>query len=228
MARQLHKPILVCGLIAIVGICQFAFGVSAAIQQSRERYEMTNQFLSDLGRNDNPHAAAIFNPAVIMLGVALIPFFLVMPGVLARFRGTLRISGVTAACGLIGIGLTPYDDWYVAHLMFLTMWVAPMLLMMIVFLLSALGTGLLHNGRLGSRWLLLATGSAVLAIGGYALIDNHHGHVVFQKIVAVLAVAWFVLVFLSVVITTVGSLTRRTEIVERQAISYLRTLEHRR
>ncbi len=224
MQRQLHKPILFCGLVAIVGIIQFGVAVGGAMNASAQEYRMTSQFLSDLGRSDNPASAPIFNRGVIFLGLTLIPFFLVMPRVLHRLRTTLRVAGVMSACGLIGIGLTPYDRYFAAHQVFLVLWIAPMLLLMVLFFINAVLDGF------ATRWLTISTLLTVFAVCGYALIGIHQGHVVFQKLVAVLAVGWFALVFLSVLVTTVGSITSRREIVEHQAAKYLRSIErnHRR
>lgn len=219
MRRQIHKPILFTGMAAVFGIVQFAAAVTLAMNVS-EDYAMTGQFLSDLGRADNAEAAPIFNRGVVILGVLLIPFFLVMPRVLQRFRNLIRVAGVVSACGLIGIGLTPYDQFFVAHQLCLAMWVAPMLLLMVTFFVAAVLDGF------ATRWLTIGTIVCLIAIFGYITAGSHQGHVVLQKAVAVLAIWWFAMVFLTVVVTTVGSITLRREIVERQAQSYLRMIKH--
>jgi hypothetical protein len=93
-----------------------------------------------------------------------------------------------------------------------------MIVMVITFFLAS-------NSQGGSKILAAATLLLVLAIGAYALVDHHDGHVVFQKVVALLAVVWFCLVFASVSVSTIRLVSKRRRIVEQQSLRYLEVMK---
>jgi hypothetical membrane protein len=119
--RQVNRAIVFCGIVALGGIGQFVYSTVVAIEHYGCDYSITSNFLSDLGRTKtvgggtNTVSAAIFNRGAILLGVSLLPFFGIRPSVVEKYRKTMRSSGILSSAGLIGIGLTPYDQYYVAH-----------------------------------------------------------------------------------------------------------------
>lgn len=222
---QLHRRNAVYGLIAGAGILQFAICVLLAISHYPGEYSLANNFLSDLGcgatafGNDNRESAAIFNRSILCLSVALVPYFLVMPSSLPRMRHVLRALGVLSAAGLAGIGLTPYDRFQEAHIAALALWLGPLVVMVLMHLILAA-----LDGRVTQA---LAWGSAALlvAVALYAEVAATTGHATFlQKVVIVLAAAWFVALLGSVSVETVRSLSSRQEIADRQARAYLQLI----
>ena len=224
---QLNKTNLVCGFVALLGIAQFGYGLVRAVRCYPGGYLLSEHFLSDLGRTVtsngqiNTVSASIFNQSVIVLGCSLIPFFLAMPEVLETGRWLVRLSGVLSALGLVGIGLTPYNSHLAAHLVALCLWLVPMLVSIVVFSVSAeLG------GRLRTL-VFVGMAGVVFAFCGYAFVESHYGHVVFQKILVVLAVLWFCLVFACVSVSTIQSMSSRKLVAERQARAYLKVIQRR-
>ena len=230
MAWRLNRINLVCGVVALVGIGQFLYAVVDAMNAFPGGYSIAENFLSDLGRTtthnnqDNTASASIFNRSIIALGISLVPFFSVMPSVLDRRVWMIRSAGVLSATGLIGIGLTPYDLYFVEHHLALALWIIPLLVTVVAFAVSA------ELDRLASAILSLCTLLVVIAAGAYAFAGDLSGHVIFQKVLVVLATAWFCLVFLIVSMTTIRSITSTRLIAEKQARQYLKVIQrnHRR
>ena len=227
MSWQFNKTNLVCGVVALCGIAQFVYALVHAVRAFPGGYQVTEHFLSDLGRTvtangqDNAVSAALFNHSVIWLGLLLIPFFAAMPSVLENGRFLVRVSGVLSACGLIGIGLTPYDVHLAAHTIALGCWIAPMLVAVVAFFASAELSGKLRTA------LFLGTTAVVLSVCAFTLSESHRSHVVCQKILAVLAAIWLLLVFVSVSVSTIQSFTSRRLIAEEQARQYIKAIERR-
>jgi hypothetical membrane protein len=225
MTWEFHKTNLVFGLVAFLGIAQFLYSAPHAMSVYPGGYSVTENFLSDLGcrathrHEDNSASALIFNRSIVVLGFSLIPFFTVMPAVLPRRGLTIRCSGLLSAIGLIGVGLTPYDQYFVEHHLALGLWIAPMLVMVVNF---AAGADL---GRTVSTSLTVCTSLVVLAAWAYAFAGDHRGHVIFQKALAIFAVFWFCLVFLIVSVSTVQSVSSRRLTIERQARQYLEVIQ---
>jgi len=226
MSWRVNKLVLVFGLLAMSGIAQFVFSLALAIDQygDEDGYSITENFLSDLGRTrtvdglNNVAASAIFNRSVVILSLSLVPFFCALTTVLHKHRASVPSFGVVSSLGLVGIGLTPYDRYFVAHNVALGLWLGPMLVMVLGFYRSFRSEGAASRKLAGVTVLLL------LATIGYALVNHHSGHVVFQKIVAVLAVIWFLLVFVSVSVSTIQSVSPRQLLAERQAIRYMEVI----
>ena len=227
MPWQFNRANLLFGLVAWLGILQFAVSVYHAMTIYPDGYSITGNFLSDLGRmethngNDNSVCASLFDRSVIVLGISLIPFFAVMPSVLQQGRSVLRVSGVLSAIGLIGIGLTPYDRYFFAHHVALGLWIGPMLVTVVTFFVCAKQDGM------SSLMLSTATFFVVLAVIAYAFAGSHDAHVVFQKVLAVLAGCWFILIFITVSVSTIRTISSRRLFVEQQARQYLKVLQRR-
>lgn len=226
MSWRVNKAARVFGLFAMFGIGQFAFSLVLAVDRygDEDGYSATENFLSDLGRTrtidglNNVTASAIFNRSVVILGLSLVPFSCALTTVLDKHRVAVPAFGVVSSLGLMGLGLTPYDRYFVGHNVSLGLWLGPMMVMVLAFLRS------LRSEGAGSRKLAGVTVLLVLATIGYALVNHHSGHVVFQKIVAVLAVIWFLLVFASVSVSTFQSVFPRQLLAERQAMRYMEAI----
>jgi hypothetical protein len=230
MTWTFNKVNLVCGLIALLGIAQFIYAVPQAMSVYPGGYSIAHNFLSDLGCTvtssylDNSASASIFNRSIIVLGFSLIPFFVVLPTVLGDAHWIIRCSGVLSAMGLIGIGSTPYDRYFVEHFVALGLWITPMLIVVVTFAFS------IELGGIASLSLSVCTFLVVSAAGAYALAGSHSGHVIFQKALAILSMFWFFLVFVIVSVSTIQSIPSTRQIAERQAREYLNIIKsnHRR
>ena len=222
MTWELHKTNFCCGIVALAGITQFVCAVVRAIH-TMDGYSITENFLSDLGRTHSS-SASLFNGSAVILGISLVPFFTAMPDVLERGQTVVRLSGVLSSLGLVGIGLTPYDKYFVAHHVALALWIGPMCMLVLSFFTIA------SSGGRTNVALAVGTLLVLLSVGAYAFAGSHGGHVILQKVLAILAVVWFCLVFISVTVTTMGSFPARRIIAERQARQYLQVIRrnHRR
>lgn len=230
MTLEVNKTQLIFGLVALLGIAQFLYLVPRAMSVYPGGYLISHNFLSDLGctvtssGRDNSASATIFNRSIILLGILLIPFFTALPTVLENPHWIIRCAGVLSALGLIGVGSTPYDRYFVEHFVALGLWIFPMLVMVVTFAVSA------ETDRITSLALLFCTFLVLLAAGAYAFAGYHSGHVIFQKILAILSIFWFCLVFVIVSVSTIQSIPSTRLIAERQARKYLNIIQrdHRR
>ena len=234
MHRRFELTHFLIGVLAWVGIGQFAGCVFVAVRMypgqaasSRVEYQLSQNFLSDLGctqtatGRNNTEVAGIFNRSVVALGLAMIPFLLLLPADWEQGRTIMQIAGVSSAVGLIGIGLTPYDRYFIAHHVALGLWLLPLFLIVVAYFVAYL-----HRGE-ASPWLGAGTIVLLAAMAGYALAGSHSGYVVFQKVMALCALAWFAAVFARVGVIMVQSLpSRRRRLVEQQARHYLANLSH--
>jgi hypothetical membrane protein len=123
------------GVVQFLCLCTLAmlwYPGGTLLQENTVGYSFSENFLSDLGRTvswsgqPNGTAATLFNTAVVVLAVSLIPFFLFLPAH-APDRSTVlwvaAVFGVGSALALMAIGLTPYDTHFVAHHRALCFWV---------------------------------------------------------------------------------------------------------
>ncbi|MEQ8836928.1 MAG: hypothetical protein RID07_09000, partial [Lacipirellulaceae bacterium] len=176
---------------------------------------------------DNTTSAKYFNQSIILLGLLLIPFFLAMPSMLEEGQQIVRSAGVLSAGGLIGLGLTPYDQQLVGHLASLGLWLLSTLLL-VVMLFYLLGSRLNGFSRIVST---IATLAVIFAACGYLFIGTPSGHVLFQKLVVIVVAGWFCLLLLVVSVTTVEAVLPHKLLIEQQARDYLEhisTHSHRR
>ena len=131
---------LLVSLVACAGILQFLASLFLAVnlyaggtgmQPESKGYSWTGNFSATGGAHGpgqaqtTPSPARMFNRSVLLLGSSLLPFFAVLPSVLERNRAAIWLAGTLSACGLVGIGLTPYDRHFVAHHIALGAWVGP-------------------------------------------------------------------------------------------------------
>ena len=227
---QFNRTNIVCGSIAILGIVQFAASVIHSIGEYPGGYDVGTHFLSDLGRTrtltgfNNEICASRFNRSLILLGILLIPFFVTMSSTFEHGRAVSTASGVCSAVGLIGIGSTPYNVYLLEHLMALGMWLVSTLLMVASFFVYS------RLNRISSLLLAVITLCFFGVAWKYVSAGSHTGHVVFQKILVVVAICWFVLVFLIASISTIHSIASFRLTQEHSARRYIRAIErsHRR
>jgi hypothetical membrane protein len=214
-----------CGFIAALGILQFLGAVIYTARVYPGGYEITEYFLSDLGRMrtpaglDNSFCARVFNWSVILLGISLLPSFAVMAAWPVEGQLVPGISGLVSCLGLMGIGATPYDVHLSEHLLALAVWFFSTLLLVISFFRAA------DLSRWASILLGVVTSCIVAAAWKYGAAQQHSDRVVYQKILVATCVGWFVYVLFIICISKVRSLPSHRERQERLAAAYLSKLE---
>ena len=128
--------------VSLVGVVQFLVLSFAAMQfypggspfnSSSDGYHYLENPYSDLGREvawngeRNIVSRWIFNTAMIVLGVSMLPFFGFLP-MHAPDRPILltaaSLFGMASSVSLIGIGMTPYDVHFQSHHLCLVGWVS--------------------------------------------------------------------------------------------------------
>jgi hypothetical membrane protein len=198
--------------VACVGLAMLCYPGGSVADRHSPGYAIFGNFLSDLGRETawcgRPNGAScrLFNISIVLLGLATAPFFLFLPlhaPDRAALLGVAAALGVVSACGLIGIGLTPYDRYLEAHLRALAWWLVPFWIAVVIHSLALLLSEECHG-----VFPLLSMGLAVL-IGVYALQGIDVGlHLVLngqpeatlsalttsvagQKYVAAASIAWY-------------------------------------
>ncbi len=226
--RTLNLRNLTWAFVAAVGVGQFLVVLRYAASCYPETYQWDSQFISDLGRQatlegrDNTVNSRLFAASSFTLGVSLLPFLLVFPSAFQRGRSLLRILAVVTVLGLIGIGQTPYDEYFVLHHVALLLWIVPMVVMAV-----ALPILLFSEGGASRH---LCTVSAVLFAASitYASVGSHSGYVIMQKIVVVISLVWFVSLATTVVMVTTWTLSDRQQLLAAQATWYERKLRQSR
>ena len=230
MSWEINRTNVICGLVALLGILQFAYCVYHAANVTPDGYSISEHFLSDLGRTkthsgrDNTACADIFNRSVMLLGVSLIPFFSVISKTLEEGRWIVCSSGIFASLGLICIGATPYDKHEVEHYMALGLWICSMLVLVVAI------PAVVKLNRTCSAVLVIGTVLVVVAVGAYAFAGSHSRHVVYQKVLAIVAVIWFCVVAVMVSVSMIRSVSSSRLKAERLARRYTREIQrnHRR
>ena len=196
--------------------------------QKTTGYSFYENFLSDLGMTKawsgqpNPTASLLFNTAMVVLGLSIIPFFLFLPSHAPDQWESLRIAavfGVVSALALVGIGLSPFDVHPNAHVAALVLWV-----------MSLSSAAVLHFGAL---WAsndcspLLALLSAGLATAICLYMVAAAGDLraaAMQKCLVLYALVWYVVFGVRMVLTTELVPPDRDDRLRREAEEYLRRL----
>lgn len=219
---------LAWALVALLGLGQFLVVLYCAASFYPETYKWDQNFISDLGCTetagglDNTANSRLFAASTCALGFSLLPFLLVFPSAFQRGRLLLRILAVATVLGLIGIGQTPYDKFFIIHHVALVLWIVPMVVMAM-----ALPVLLLNEGRF-SRPLFLFAGILLVATLVYACVGSHSGYVILQKIVVAISLGWFVMLASTVLIVTKWTLSERERVLAAQADWYERKLRRSR
>jgi hypothetical membrane protein len=189
------------------------------VEEKTVGYSLSHNYLSDLGRtvswsgDPNTTASWLFNTAVVVLGLSIIPYFLFLPTHAPDQAEILRVAaafGVGSSLALIGIGLTPYDVHLQDHQAALFLWIVSLLITVIlhfwatltsrecssIFALLSLGmAAVIAQYMFREMDLLMASlaGSASAAFGR---------SIVMQKYVVLSALAWYLVFGLRMVCTT--------------------------
>jgi hypothetical membrane protein len=142
---------------AILGVCQFVVVVViCTVNLPEKQIPSDGYFLSDLGRSVLS-LAWLFNGSLILLGLMLIPMFVMLLRIDARQSLSLRIAtgfGMTSCMGLICLGFSPVDRAYISHLLATAMWVFPMLYTVIAFYISAARSAYVNVWFIGASLLM--------------------------------------------------------------------------
>ena len=144
--------ILSIGLAAF-GVVHFLIATPVAMAHFPDGYSMEGNFLSDLGRSSMPYSDW-FNFSLILLGISVMPLYLTLILVDPRDSFSMKLAagfGILSGCGLVGLGMTPFDKFIVLHYAFLGIWLFPMFYTVIVFYYGAaqssyvgIGLSLIH------------------------------------------------------------------------------------
>ena len=221
MMRERRLRLFV-SIAALLGLAQFLVAVAYAIAYYPGGYSFFGDFLSDLGRNAtgkaSPGVSRLFNRSIVLLGLSLLPFFALVPSTLdsgGRTSWVFGVGGAISATGLIGIGLTPYDVYTVAHNVALVAWLAPMFVLAILYLALAFGS---ENASPG---LIACTAALILAVLVYGGVGFHLGYVAMQKMTVLLSIVWFAVLANRVILTSVTQISSRRQQIERNGRSLL-------
>ncbi|MBX3418121.1 MAG: hypothetical protein KF851_11000 [Pirellulaceae bacterium] len=146
--------VLACSLL---GVAQFAVVVIiCSVYLPEKQIPEDGYFLSDLGRSVLP-LAWLFNSSLIVLGLMLIPMFIMLIKVDARQSLTMRLAtgfGILSCLGLICLGNSPVDRAYISHLFATAMWIFPMLYTVIAFYVSAARSAYVNVWFIGASLLM--------------------------------------------------------------------------
>ncbi len=233
---QTSRTHLIVSLVAFCGLVQFLVAVAIAIRyypgDFGRSYSIFDNYLSDLGRSrtffgqDNFVSAALFNGSAVILGASLLPFFLILPTTIGTLRKAVWVSGILSALGLIGIGLTPYDLHFTAHMTALGLWIGPMFVLVVCHLIASGLDDNISFARKACAWAL------VLALVTYALLgtDREGIGILVQKVTVGVAMLWFLMIGGRVGGAVVRIVSTRNPAIEQQARRYMETLcyGHRR
>jgi hypothetical protein len=153
--RRKRGVLLVCmasfvvyALFNLLAMLIYPGGTSS--DQDLKGYRFFENFFSDLGMvqtyagQPNTASMLLFASALVLMGIAFILFFLLMPGYFATTqpeRVSSRIgsiAGVLAGLSCIGIAATPWDLYFGAHLVFAFMLSTSFLLSVVLYLVAML------------------------------------------------------------------------------------------
>jgi hypothetical protein len=211
-------------LVALLGVSQFLGTLYHIAASYPEPYIWHRHFISDLGRtktasgSDNTPNSKLFAISSLAMGASMLPFLLVFPSAFERGRWFLRILAIMTILGLIGIGQTPYDKYFILHHVALFLWVVPMVLLAIALPVLVANEGDLHLP------LFILSGVLLIFTLLYAGAGVHSGYVVMQKIVVCISLAWFAILASTVVMVTRWQPSDLQQIIASQAEKYERKL----
>ena len=227
--------------VSCFGVAQFLCLTVLAVQfypggtmedQKTTGYSFYENFLSDLGMTKawsgrpNPTASLLFNTALVVLGLAIIPFFLFLPSHAPDQWETLRIAsvfGVISSLAVVGIGLSPFDAHPDAHVAALVLWV------MSLSSAAVLHFGALWASRECSPLLAMLSAGLATAICVY-MVTAAAGQKAapVQKCLVLYALVWYVVFGVRMVLTTELVPPDRDDRLRREAAEYLRRLHGER
>lgn len=226
--RTLDLRNLSLALVALLGVSQFLGTLYHIAASYPEPYIWHRHFISDLGRtktasgSDNTPNSKLFAISSLAMGASMLPFLLVFPTAFERGRWLLRILAIMTILGLIGIGQTPYDKYFILHHVCLFLWVVPMVLLAIALPILVASEGDLPLP------LFILSGVLLAFTLLYAGIGIRSGYVVVQKIVVCISLAWFAILASTVVMVTKWRPSSLQRKLAKQAEWYERKLQKRR
>jgi len=207
-------------------------------------YSFSENFLSDLGRtvswsgDANTGAAILFNTAVVVLGLSIVPFFLFLPLHAPDRSQVLWVAaafGVVSALALVAIGLTPYDVCFGPHHTALFLWVI-FLSVAVILHFWALFTSDECSSLFAVASLALVCVFCLYAIQGAAFVvasrwgsgsETLTGLVTMQKYVVLSTMGWYLVFSVRMVCTTDLNLPNRTPTLDYSAEAYEQWLRGR-
>ena len=143
--------------IAILGIAQFVICTIIAMIRFPDGYSFFDNFLSELGMMG--HAGhSVFNGSMIMLGVMLLPMFVLLQLVDPRENFSVRATsffGILSALGAIGVGTWTFDRFLVMHSLCMAIWLLPMLYMVVTFFFAASTNPIIGVGFVGTSLVMV-------------------------------------------------------------------------
>ena len=109
--------------VVIVGIVVFPGG--EALSQQFDSYAYSAHTLSDLGKMYDPplanHTMAIvYNASMVLFMFSFLPFWLLLPRLFPnhpKLGRLIRIGGAISIAGMVGVGLTPSNQFPYLHLL---------------------------------------------------------------------------------------------------------------
>ena len=202
-------------VILLGGMAQFGINLSVAVTSFGDRYSFSRNFLSDLGRAAKP-SAPYFNVGVILLGLSLTVFF--ANAARQDDRRVFGIAGIVSAAGLVGIGLTPLDRYFLEHHIFLVMWLLPMFVM--IFSSIQMFDGSIR------RFVIIAGLTLWLLMSLYVSSAGSHSAPFHQKIVVIFAIGWLLLICYHSTFAVVREFVSRSSIgKDSKTRAYIQRLE---
>jgi hypothetical membrane protein len=172
--------------LAIIGVLHFLGSTAVAMAHFPEGYSFEVNFLSDLGRSSMKYSDW-YNFTLILLGVSLYPLFLTLILVDPRDSLSMKLAagfGMLSATGLIGLGMTPIDKFFVLHYLALGVWLFPMFYTVITFYYGAARSSLAGVGFIALSLLMVVTMLIVL------LRTEVSSFQILQKIIVVCGIVW--------------------------------------
>jgi hypothetical membrane protein len=208
-------------------------------------YSFFENYLSDLGMtrtwagDSNLLSSGLFNYSLLLLALATIPFFLLLP-LHAADKPVLLWSascfGVLSSLGMLGVALTPLDRHFVGHVTALFFWIVPFLAVLVLH-----GTAMLESREGSKLFAFPSLGLAALVvvyivrglIQGLPPMTHDDGHwildsIAYQKFVFLASIAWHLVFSAKVLVTVPRRPQERVSEVDLYAEAYLQRLEGRR
>jgi hypothetical protein len=215
ISRKRKKQVLVLCVVSFIVYALFnllamlLYPGSTSSDKHARGYSFSQNFFSDLGMTrtygGEPKmlSLVLFASALVLIGVAFVLFFAIMPSYFTATRSQRvsswigSIGGVLAGVSCIGIAATPWDLYFDAHLVFAFGLSASFLLAVVCYFVAILmnkGYSNVYAAVLAAYMVILAAYSCLMVLGPG--IDTGEGLVILatgQKIVIYSGmVCWFV------------------------------------
>jgi len=241
--------------VSCVGVAQFLcltvlamtqYPGGTLMEENTVGYSLGENFLSDLGRTvswsgePNTTAALLFNTAVVVLGLSIIPFFFFLPLHAPDKSQVLWVAGlfgVGSSLALVGIGLTPYDVRFDAHHTALFFWVVFLLAAVVLHVWALLTSeessalfGVLSFGLVAVIVWYLLQGMEFFLASRFRLAPPGDStafveFVTTQKYVVLAAVGWYLIFGVRMVCTTRLQSVGRNVPLDWEAEEHLRQIQ---